>query len=442
MDSLERATGLSLKLLNQLAGSKTLERMGALGPLERLLYRGTKTSVSTAVDAVKRARPVIALLKPARMKSADGSEKPRNDLFDLTLTDSQQLVRDSMQKFAKNRLRPLALEADEASEPPAGLLDEAHALGLSMLAVPEALGGAGEERSPMTNVLVAEDLARGDMSLAFAALAPVSVVHAIVDYGTAQQQGEYLPAFAGEEFYPAAIALLEARPMFDPHRLSTRASLSGDSYVLNGSKSLVPLALDAELFLVFADLAGKPQAFLVEKGAPGLTVQAEGTMGLRAAKLGSLKLDNVRVSTSAKLGGDEGIDAERLIDLARVAWAALAVGTCDAILDYVKTYCNERVAFGEPITYRQSVAFMIANIAIELDGLRLLTYRAASRAEADKSFRREATLAHVQAAEKAMQIATDGVQLLGGHGFTKEHPVELWYRQLRAIAVIEGALLV
>ncbi|MDB4988593.1 MAG: butyryl-CoA dehydrogenase, partial [Myxococcaceae bacterium] len=434
--------GQALKLLNQLAGSKMLERMGALGPLERLLYQGTKTSIATAVDAVKRARPVLAMLKPTRMRSAEGSAAKRNDVFDLTLTDSQQLVRDSMQKFARTRLRPAALEADEACHPPAGLLDEAHALGLSMLAVPEELGGAGEERSPMTNVLVIEDLARGDMSLALAALAPVSVVHAIVDYGTAQQQGEYLPAFAGEEFYPAAIALLEARPLFDPHRLSTRATPQGDSYVINGSKSLVPLALDAELFLVFADLGGKPQAFFVEKGAPGLTVEAEGTMGLRAAKLGSLKLEQVRVSKAAKLGGDEGIDAERLIDLARIAWGAMAIGTCDAILDYVKTYCSERVAFGEPIVYRQSVAFMIANIALELDGMRLMVYRAASRAEADKSFRREATLARVQTAEKAMQLATDGVQLLGGHGFIKEHPVELWYRQLRAIAIIEGALLV
>jgi alkylation response protein AidB-like acyl-CoA dehydrogenase len=442
MDGMERATGLSLKLLHQLAGSKMLEKMGALRTIEKLLYQGSRTSVATALDAVKRARPVLELLKPARMKSSAGAEAKRSDMFDLTLTDSQQLVRDSMQKFARTRLRPSALAADEACEAPKALLDEAHGLGLSMLAVPEELGGAGEERSPMTNTLVIEDLSRGDMGLAFAALAPVSVVHAIVDYGTAQQQGAYLPAFAGDEFYPAAIALLEARPMFDPHRLATRATLSGDSYVLHGSKSLVPLAADAELFLVFADLAGKPEAFLVDKGTAGLTVEAEPTMGLRAAKLGKLKLDNVRVPKAAKLGGDEGIDAERLIDLSRVAWAAMAVGTCDAILEYVKEYCNERVAFGEPITYRQSVAFMIANIAIELDGLRLLVYRAASRAEAEKSFRREATLAHVQAAEKAMQIATDGVQLLGGHGFTKEHPVELWYRQLRAIAIFEGALLV
>jgi alkylation response protein AidB-like acyl-CoA dehydrogenase len=265
-------------------------------------------------------------------------------------------------------------------------------------------------------------------------------VHALVDYGTAEQQGEYLPVFAGDEFYPAAVALLEQRPLFDPHRLSTRATLQGDSYVLNGVKSLVPLAEDAQVLLVIADLAGKPQGFIVEKGTPGLRVEAEPTMGLRAAKLGRVTLQNVRVPAKAKLGGDEGIDAERMIDLARIAWGAIAVGTCDAILEYVKTYCGERSAFGEPIVHRQSVAFMIANIAIELDALRLLVYRAASRAEQGKTFRREAALVRVFAAEKAMQIATDGVQLLGGHGFIKEHPVELWYRQLRAIGIVEGAL--
>jgi alkylation response protein AidB-like acyl-CoA dehydrogenase len=438
---MERAIGQSLKLLNQLAGSKTLERMGVSDKLERLLYQGTKASVASAADALKRARPVLKMLSPTRMKSSEGAA-PKNDLFDLTLSDSQSLVRDSMQKFARSRLRPSALAADEASLPPAGLLDEAHALGLSQLAVPEALGGAGESRSPITNVLVVEALAHGDMALAMAALAPVSVVHAIVDYGTAEQQGEYLPVFAGEEFYPAAIALLESRPLFDPHRLSTRATLQGGNYVLSGAKAMVPLAEDAELFLVFADYAGKPQAFLVEKGTPGLRVEPEPTMSLRGAKLGRLKLDQVRLPLKAKLGGDAGVDAERLIDLARIGSSALAVGTCAAVLDYVRTYCNERTAFGEPITYRQSVAFMIANIAIELDGLRLLVLRAASRAEQGMSFRREAALARVQAADKAMEIATNGVQLLGGHGFTKEHPVELWYRQLRAIAILEGALLV
>lgn len=433
------AVGRSLKMLNRLAGSETLARMGATESLERLLYHGSKAAVATAAQVAKRARPVVELLAPARM---EGEAAPPPELFDLTLTESQELVRDSMQRFARERLRPNALAADERGAAPAELLEAAHALGLSQFAVPEALGGAGEQRSPMTNVLVAEELARGDMSLALAALAPLSVVHALVDYGTAAQQGAYLPAFAGEHFYPAALALLEPRPLFDPHRLATRVRALQEGYELTGEKAMVPLAQDAELLLVLADLAGKPQAFFVERGAPGVQIEPDPAMGLRAAKLGRVRLEQVRVTPAARLGAEAGIDAERLIDLSRVAWGALAVGTCAAVLDYVKGYCVERVAFGEPIAYRQSVAFTIANIALELDAMRLMVYRAASRAEQGKTFRREAALARVQYADKAVQIATDGVQLLGGHGFIKEHPVELWYRQLCALGVFEGAILV
>jgi len=435
-----RTMGRSMRMLNGLASSKLVERLGMTETLERVLYHGSRRGAATALEAARRARPMLELLSPARMQSSEASAGA--ELFDLTLSDSQQLVRDSMQRFAKERLRPSAIEADERGEPPPGLLAEAHALGLSQLAVPEALGGAGEQRSPITNVLVAEELARGDMGLALAALAPLGVVHALVDYGTAEQQGAYLPSFAGDDPYPAALALLEARPLFDPHRLATRATLRDGEYQISGEKSLVPLAQDAELFLVFADLLGKAQAFIVERGTPGLHIEPEPAMGMRAAKLGRIRLQQVRVPLRARLGGEQGCDAERVVDLARIAWGAMAVGTCDALLEYVKGYCAERIAFGEPIVYRQSVAFAIANIAIELDALRLMVYRAASRAERGQPFRREAGLLRVQCADKAMQIGTDGVQLLGGHGFIKEHPVELWYRQLRAVAIFEGALLV
>jgi alkylation response protein AidB-like acyl-CoA dehydrogenase len=438
----ERAIGESLRILGKIASSPALEKLGVSSSIEKLLYRGAKAGVSAAQEAMKRARPVVKLLEPERMKGEESQEPERPSLFDLTLTESQVLVRDTMVSFAKERLAPAALHADEANEPPEGLLQEAHELGLSQLAVPEKLGGAGESRSVVTNVLVAEDLARGDMSLALAALAPVSVVHALVDYGTAEQQGSYLPAFVGEQFFPAALALLEPRPLFDPHHLATRASLASGDYVIHGEKSLVPLAGDAELLLVMADLAGRPQAFIVERGTPGVTIEAEPSMGLRAAKLGRVRLDNVRVPKAAKLGGDEGVDGERIIDLSRIAWGAMSLGTCDAVLNYTKSYVKERSAFGEPIAWRQSVAFAVADIALELDAMRLMVYRAASRAEQGKKFRREATLARIQCADKGMQIGTNGVQLLGGHGFIKEHPVELWYRQLRAVGIFEGAALV
>ncbi len=149
-----------------------------------------------------------------------------------------------------------------------------------------------------------------------------------------------------------------------------------------------------------------------------------------------MRLDNVRAD---KLG-DADFDYQAFLDLGALAWIGLAIGTCQAVLDYSVKYANERIAFGEPISHRQSVAFMIADMAIEIDAMRMLLWNAASLAEAGKPFHREAYLARLLAGEKAMKIGNDGVQVLGGHGFTKEHPVERWYRDLRAVAVMHSGL--
>jgi hypothetical protein len=242
----------------------------------------------------------------------------------------------------------------------------------------------------------------------------------------------------------AAHAVAERRPAFDPRELRTRARVDGEGYVLTGEKTLVPLVESAELLLVAAELVGRgPQLFLVETATEGVSVKAEPAMGIRAAGLGAVRFDEVRLPPGALLGGDVGIvDYEEAIDRAAIAWCAAAVGAGQAVLDYVIPYVNERKAFGEPISQRQAVAFMVANIGIELEGMRLLTYRAAARADQGLPFHREAYLARVLCTDKGMQIGTDGVQLLGGHGFTKEHPVERWYRDLRGIGVMEGGLFV
>jgi hypothetical protein len=177
--------------------------------------------------------------------------------------------------------------------------------------------------------------------------------------------------------------------------------------------------------------------FVVEADHPGVTIEAEPSMGLRAASLSRVILTDV---PAVQLGSLE--DYAECVRLSRLGWCGLALGTARAVLDYVTPYVNSREAFGEPISHRQSVAFMVANIGIELEGMKLVTYRAGSRASQGLSFAREVALARRLCTEKGMQIGTDGVQLLGGHGFVKEHPVERWYRDLRAIGVMEGAVLV
>lgn len=360
-------------------------------------------------------------------------------LFDLTLSDEQRMTRETIQRFAAAEITPTARDADEAANAPDGFYQKSVDLGLSLMPIPEALGGAGMERSPVSNVLSAEDLAQGDLGLALGSLAPLSVVNLLIDQGTEAQREALLPRFCTEEFVPAAIALMEPRASFDPTDLHTRALRDGDDYLISGVKTMVPLGLSSELILVVARLDDNSDAAFIIEGTPdGLTRSAEQHMGLRTLELARLEFDSVRVNASALLGG-AAFDTQRCIDLCRIGLCALATGTCQAVLDYVVDYCNERVAFGEPITNRQSVAFMIADIAIELDGMRLMTWRAAAAAERGDNFHEQAFLAKTFCGEHAMTIGTNGVQLLGGHGFCREHPVEMWYRNLRAIALLEGA---
>ena len=297
------------------------------------------------------------------------------------------------------------------------------------------------ERAVTTGALVAEALGHGDMGLAVACLAPAAVANALVLWGDAEQQATYLPAFVGDDVPAAALTLLEPRPLFDPFDLRTTARRVDGGFVLDGVKSLVPRAASAELFVVAAALEGTPALFVVESGTSGVSIESEPAMGLRAAAMGRLVLEGVHVPTGALLGADAADAYADCVRLGRIGWAALACGTGKAVLDYVIPYVNERQAFGEPISHRQAVAFMVANIGIELEGARLTTLRAAARAEQGRSFARESALARRLTAEYGMQIGSNGVQLLGGHGYVKEHPVERWYRDLRAVGVMEGVLL-
>jgi hypothetical protein len=430
--------GLGLRALNRLAGSQLLDRVGQRKRLERLVYRGTRQGFRAAGATSRSFNAAAKLARPARQAHARAAE-----LFDLTPDEEQQMLREAIGAFAAEQVRPAALAADNACATPTEVLAQAGELGMATLGVPEELGGVMTERSAITSVLVAEALAHGDMGIAFAALAPGAVASALGLWGDAEQQSAYLPAFTSESPPAAALALLEARPLFDPLHLATRARREEGEWILSGAKSLVPRAADDELFVIAADADGLgPALFVVESSSAGVSTEPEPAMGLRAAATGRLILENARVPSAALLGeGRRDIYLE-CVQRSRIAWCALCVGTAQAVLDYVIPYVNERVAFGEPISNRQAVAFAVADVGIELEGMRLLAYRAASRADTGKRFDREAALARRLCAEKGVRIGSDGVQLLGGHGYVKEHPVERWYRDLRAAGVMEGALLV
>lgn len=434
------AIGRALSVLNRMAGSTWVDRMGLKQPVEAIAYRAARDGLAVGAAASRRFK---AIRRMTASDAAPAAALHGSDAFDLNISDEQQMIKDSAQRLARESLRPAAMEADASRVASAELKAKMAELGLSHYAVPESLGGAGGALSPVTSVIVAEALAHGDMGLALNALASIGVVNALVRWGSTTQKETYLPAFLEADAPAASLVLLEPQPLFEPSQLATRARANGAGYILRGAKSLVPLAESAELFLVAAELEQKgPQIFVVERSASGVTIAPEPAMGIRAAELGRVQLDDVHVATDALLGGEAGACNYRdLVDLGRIAWCALATGTAQAVLEYVIEYCNERIAFGEPISHRQAVAFMIADIAIEVEGMRLLMLRAASRAEHGLKFHDAAYLARVFTAGKAMEIGTNGVQLLGGHGFIKEHPVERWYRDLRAVGIMEGALL-
>jgi alkylation response protein AidB-like acyl-CoA dehydrogenase len=430
--------GYAVAALSRLAQSDVLDRVGLRKQTEQAVFTTTRSGFRTITAASRTFAKAGRRGKPGVRPDA----APRTGVFDLTPTEDEQMLVDVVTELATEVLRPAAADADEACAAPAEVLQSGVEVGLPILGVPEALGGISEERSAMAGALVAEALARGDMGLAVASLAPGAVATAIGLWGSDAQQQTYLPAFSGSEVPVAALALSEPTVLLDVLAPATTATRTDDGFVLNGVKSGVVRGAEAELFVIGAALDGKPVLFLVESSTAGIEVEADPGMGVRAAALTKLNLADVRVPADAVLGETDGSTYTDCVRLSRLAWCALAVGTGQAVLDYVTPYVKEREAFGEPVAHRQSVAFMVANIAIELQSMRLLTWKAASRAAAGKDFSREVALARRLCADKGMQIGLDGVQLLGGHGFVKEHPVERWYRDLRAIGVMEGAVLV
>ena len=427
--------GLAIAALNRLASSDLLDRLGLRKASEQTVYRVTSAGFRTAGNVGRSFARAGRATRGNRVPSAKNT-----GLFDLTPGEDEQMLADVVGEFAEEMVRPAAARPTRPAPPPMTLLKASLEIGLPILGVPEELGGIATERSAMAGTLVHEALSRGDMGLAVAALSPGAVATALSLWGTDEQQSTYLPAFTGDEVPAAALALSEPTALFDPLTPATTAERRGDGYVLNGVKSGVVRGADAELFIVGAELDGAPQLFIVESGDAGITIESDPSMGLRAASLSRLVLKDVAVEAVALLG--DAADYRECVRFSRLAWCALAVGTGQAVLDYVTPYVKEREAFGEPIAHRQSVAFMVANIAIELQGMRLVTYRAASRVAQGKPAEREIALARRLCAERGMQIGLDGVQLLGGHGFVKEHPVERWYRDLRAIGLMEGAVLV
>ena len=310
--------------LNRLAQSDVIDKVGLRKQSEQVVFNVTRTGFKTITNASRTFARSGKKGAPGTQPAPTAGTGP----FDLTPTEDEQMLVDLVSEFAEEVVRPAAAAADAACAAPDELLKSSLEIGLPILGVPEALGGVSEERSAMAGTLVAEALAKGDMGLAVATLAPGSVATAIGLWGTDEQQQTYLPAFTGDEVPAAALALNEPTVLFDVLDPATTAKKKSDgSYVLNGTKSLVARGDHAELFVVGASLEGKPVLFLVESSTEGLTIEGDPGMGVRAASMTKLELKHVEVPAEAVLGETDGSTYAECVRLSRLAWCALAVGT-------------------------------------------------------------------------------------------------------------------
>ena len=360
-------------------------------------------------------------------------------MISFELTDEQRELQRLAHEFAERELRPIAPEWDEREDFPPELLAKAARVGLTSYAIPSEYGGGGADA--VTSALIAEELAWGCAALAGTIQATMFPVRPLLRFGTDGQRARYLPLLAREEGTLAAIAFTEPHAGTDLASIRAEAHRDGDAYVLNGEKVYVTNGGIADVTVVFAKLDGAITAFLVERDDPGVRAgRKERKLGLRASYTGSLVLDDARVPTDRLLGSEgEGFAvALDFFQASRPQVAAASVGVARAAFEAATEYAREREAFGRPILDRQGVSFKLADMAIAVEAARLLVWRACAALDAGADAGLLGSYAKAFAADAAMRVTTDAVQVLGGAGVMRDHPVEKWMRDAKVFQIVEG----
>ncbi len=363
-------------------------------------------------------------------------------MINFELEQEQKMLTEAISRLAQERMRKVFRDADEEGVFPADVIDAGWEIGVLSTSIPEAYGGFGEY-SVLTGVLATEAFAWGDLAATLQIMTPNLVAVPLMLCGTEAQKEAHLPLFGEGAFPYVTAALTEPVIQFDPRKLKATAVLEGDEYVLNGVKSFSPLADKAETYLIYANEGGQTQAFFVPAGTAGLTVSArEKLMGVRALPTFQIKLENVHIPAVNKLGGSEGINFGLILNHSRVALGAAAVGMAKAAFEYARDYAKERVQFGEPIAHRQSIAFMLAEMAMDIDAARLLVWEAAWQLDQGKDATQATAVMKYYVDDMVMSVCDRALQTLGGYGYIREYPVELWLRNARAFATFDGMAIV
>jgi alkylation response protein AidB-like acyl-CoA dehydrogenase len=363
---------------------------------------------------------------------------------DIWLSSDQRQLRDLVRELARERIAPFAAQVDEAESYPREQLQVLADHGLMGVYAPEAYGGT--DMGVLAFCVAVEEVARACASTALILLVQFVAAHPLITAGSEEQKRRYLPRLADGQI-TAAFSLSEPGAGSDPAGIATTAVRKGDRYLLNGSKMWVTNGSHAGLITLFATedrRRGRAgiSAFLVEPTFPGFAVgKAERKMGIRGSPTVALHLTDCEVPAENRLGGEgEGLRlALASLERSRPAVAAQAVGIAQAALDAAVAYARERQQFGQPIGSFQGVQFMLADMAMHVHAARLLTYQAAALIDGGaRSTSLESSMAKCFAADAAMKVTTDAVQIFGGYGYTREYPVERLMRDAKITQIYEG----
>jgi alkylation response protein AidB-like acyl-CoA dehydrogenase len=367
-------------------------------------------------------------------------------MIGFELTEEQRELRAWAHEFAEKEIRPVAAEYDEKEEMPWPVLEKAAQIGLLSYGIPEEYGGGGVT-SALTHVIISEELFWGCAGIASAIGASNLASVPILLMGNEEQKRHYLPRFCQtDRVVLGAFALTEPQAGSDVVALRTRAERKGDRYILSGQKRFITNGGIADVYIVFATIDpslgyGGVTAFIVDGDTPGLKAgKKERKMGIRASHTGDVIFEDVEVPVENRLGeeGEGFVLAMKVFERTRPGVAAGAIGIARAAYEYALQYARERVQFGKPIIAKQAIRFMLADMATEIDAARLLTWRAAWMIDAGLSNNVQASMAKVFAAETAMRVTTQAVQILGGYGYMRDYPVEKWMRDSKITQIYEG----
>jgi alkylation response protein AidB-like acyl-CoA dehydrogenase len=359
--------------------------------------------------------------------------------MDFRLSEDQLMFKKMFADFCTKEIRPQGEHIDQAEEPPLDLLDKAVDQGFWAALVPEEIDGAGLDI--YTYMLMLEEIARADMSTGLILSVHNSlVVKPLLDYGNEKQQEAYLEALAFGEML-GAFALTEPGAGSDAGSLATSATLEGDNYILQGSKIWVTNGAHAGLILLFARAEGGITGFLVEKDTPGLKVgYREKTLGLRGVSSNTLYLDGVRVPVANRLGAEgKGLKiALEALNLSRLGMASLGLGAAERALEEAVQFSMEHIQFGGPIAQKQAIQNFVADAEAQIEALRWLVAHTAWLADTGQDFSHEASIAKLLGARTAYEVSHKMLQVHGGYGYMKEYAIERYYRDCRALEIIEG----